>query len=118
MAENTRTTSYGNPATDALKKIKEKQLKQKEALVVAAGDNLAELMKLGMFREVVNGWLKACGVDDTINHKNSNDREQALGKREIGLLIKKELETASSDLYDLMVDEARDKKRMGETKNA
>ena len=118
MNKSTSETSYENPALAVALAIKKRERDEKRALEVATDSNLAELMKLDIFRKVVNRWMKACGIDDPINHKNSNDREQALGKREIGLLIKKDLEEASDVLYDLMVDEARDKTKKGDSNNA
>lgn len=100
-------TTYKNPATEEAREKQEEAKKKAANAPARAESTLAALMDLSEFREQVSKWLESCGLDAPIIQKNSNDREQALGKREIGLQIKKELEQASPEMYDLMVKEAR-----------
>ncbi len=103
----TEDVTYANPATVVLRKLKEEEKKKKQGQSAAESFNLALLMDLEVFRSLMAEWLEACGLDAPITQKNSNDRENALGKRDIGLMIKKRLEAASPELYDLMVRENR-----------
>ena len=102
---------YPNPAGAAERAMKKVEMEKKIAAKNTQAVTLAVLMDVMEFRSIVNHWLEACGLDDPITGlKQSNDMQQALGKRCIGLLIKKELEEAAPELYDVMVKEARAEK--------
>lgn len=103
----TEDVTYPNPASVVMRKLKDEERKKKLGQAAAESLNLAMLMELEVFRLLMAEWLEACGLDLPITQKNSNDRENALGKRDIGLMIKKRLEAASPELYDLMVRETR-----------
>lgn len=103
---------YQNPATETARKLKEAELKEKVKNAEIQGVTLGEWMKVRELREIFSRWVGLCGLDATINEKNSSDMYRALGKRDIGLAIKKELEDADPDLYDVMVKEAREAKSL------
>jgi hypothetical protein len=100
---------YPNPASFTQRMLREKELEEQRKRIGNNGVTLASLMGLAYFRDVVSRWLAACGLDDPIKGTHSNDMQQALGRREIGLMIKKELEEADLDLYNLMVKEHRNR---------
>lgn len=101
---------YPNPATQTARKLKEAEIKEKIAKKENEEITLSELMKLKSVREIFNRWLELTKMDEPIDDPRSDKIHRRLGHRDIGLAIKKELETASPDLYDLMVREAREEK--------
>jgi hypothetical protein len=112
MSES-RPSSYPNPALGNVLIDRATALEEQRKKALNQGLSVASLMRLNLFREVVNDWLEACGLDEPIKGSNSNEMQQALGRREIGLKIKKQLEEADLELYHLMVKEHRMKKNGG-----
>lgn len=106
----TSEINHPNPALMSLREKQKSTLEQTKIETLREGLNLRGLMDYRVFRDLASRWIEACGVDDTTIHKSSNDTHAALGKREIGVMMKKELEEANPEMYDLMVKEQREQK--------
>ena len=109
MSES-RVDRYPNPATMAARELREKEIEDATRGRLNDSLTLGTLMRVPYFRQVVGRWMAKCGLDEPIKGSNSNEMQQALGRREIGLMIKKELEEADLELYHQMVKENRNKK--------